>query len=115
MHEPFLPFFRKLIAHRRNVAEDKSVDAEQVGGETNSTTATQSHQTDVNLTSVQEVKEKEDEYIYMDLPDQPKRQAPIPPKEEAATPNRQQSQSFRARRKAPAPPSKSRSFSGKYG
>ena len=100
-------YFRKLIAHRQNVVDDKSVDEQ-----TNSQNV-DNQQNSIATKNAETKDEKIDEYVYMELPEQPKRQAPIPPNS-TATPDRQKSQSLKARRKAPAPPSKSRSFSGKF-
>ena len=93
---------RKLIAHRQNVVNDKTVDDDKPTCQQESK---QDRTSDVNAQQIN------DEYVYMGLPEQPKRQAPVTPT--TTTPSkRQQSQSLKARRKAPAPPSKSRSFSG---
>ncbi len=87
---------RKLIAHRQSVQDDKMVgtNTSENGQKTGD------EQTDQN--NMTESHEKEpDESLYMELPDQPKRRAPSPPRK---LPSRD-SQSFKNRRKAPPPPS----------
>ena len=96
--------------HRQNMIDDKSVDADKhnnqlesqhdIGKQDTSTT-----KNDVNA------KEIGDEYVSMRIPEQPKRQAPVTPAVETPS-SRQKSLSLKTRRKAPAPPAKSRSFSG---
>ena len=112
--------FRKLISHRQNVVDDKSVDANENSAKSSSEISQLSVQTnhekngfkDPNTSLVmQESEDKigEEQYVFMDLPDQPKRHAPNPPR---SISGRTQSKSLRDRRKAPDPPSLSRSSSG---
>jgi len=100
---------RKLKTHRQNVVDDKSVDADKSSTKSES----ENHSKKQSTTDVKKdinARKISDEYVYMDLPEQPKRQAPVVPNVSSPS-KRQQSQSLKARRKAPAPPTKSRSFS----
>ena len=103
---------RKLKTHRQNVVDDKSVDADKSSTKSES----ENHSKKQSTTDVKKdinARKLSDEYVYMDLPEQPKRQAPVVPNVSSPS-KRQQSQSLKARRKAPAPPTKSRSFSGRF-
>ncbi|XP_065060332.1 NCK-interacting protein with SH3 domain-like [Rhopilema esculentum] len=110
---------QKLISHRQNVVDDKSVDGNENSAKSSSEISQLPLQTnyekngfkDPNTSPVkQESKDTigEEQYVFMDLPDQPKRQAPNPPR---SISGRTQSKSLRDRRKAPEPPSLSRSSS----
>ena len=95
--------------HRQNLIDDKSVDADKPNSQLESQ---HDKQQDIN-TAKNDINAKliNDDYVSMQIPEQPKRQAPVTPA--VSTPSSgKKSQSLKARRKAPAPPSKSRSFSG---
>ena len=94
------------------MVDDKSVDADEISTQSES----EKHSKKQSVTDVKmdvNARKISDENVYMDLPEQPKRQAPVVPTVPSPS-KRQQSQSLKARRKAPAPPTKSRSFSGRF-
>eukprot|EP00794_Sanderia_malayensis_P010019 gene10019-11042_t len=90
---------QKLLAHRQNVHDDKTV------GTPTETSAQLNKNGEVPKKPQELTKPPPEESIYMELPDQlpdqPKRQAPIPSKQF----RERNSELSRSRRKAPAPPS----------
>ena len=99
-----------MIAHRQNVADDKTVGKvpDEIQQKSKETQPAQEQQTQM----------KPLESLYMELPEQPKRRAPSPPRatfdsQKSKPLDSPMSESMRSRRKAPAPPSLSRRMSGK--